>query len=84
MSWVGGQNRGGRQNREEDGGNGTLTLTKSSSVRITGKSDKVGLVSGSGTGNYEFKRFLPNSNTRIWAQTNLTQERPSGLFDKGF
>jgi hypothetical protein len=36
-SWAGEQNRGGRQNREEDGGNGTLTLTKSSSVRITGK-----------------------------------------------
>jgi hypothetical protein len=48
-SWVGGQNRGGRQNREEDGGNGTLTLTKSSYVRITGKSDKVGSASGSGT-----------------------------------
>jgi hypothetical protein len=40
----------GRQNREEDGGNGTLTLTKSSSVRITGKPDKVGSASGSGTG----------------------------------
>jgi hypothetical protein len=49
-SWAGRQNRGGRQNREDDGGNGTLTLTKSSSVRITGKPDKVGSASGSGTG----------------------------------
>jgi hypothetical protein len=48
-SWAGGQNRGGRQNREEDGGNGTLTLTKSSSVRITGKPDMVSSASGSGT-----------------------------------
>jgi hypothetical protein len=48
-SWAGGQNRGGRQNREEDGGNGTLTLTKSSSVRIMGKPDMVGSASGSGT-----------------------------------
>jgi hypothetical protein len=47
--WAGGQNRGGRQNREEDGGSGTLTLTKSSSVRITGKPDKVGSASGSET-----------------------------------
>jgi hypothetical protein len=48
-SWASEQNRGERQNREEDGGNGTLTLTKSSSVRITGKPDKVGSASGSGT-----------------------------------
>jgi hypothetical protein len=34
----------------EESGNRTLTLTKSSSVRITGKPDKVGSTSGSGTG----------------------------------
>jgi hypothetical protein len=48
-SWAGGQNRGGGHNRGEDGGNGTLTLIKSSSIRITGKPDKVGSASGSGT-----------------------------------
>jgi hypothetical protein len=48
-SWAGGQNRKEEHNRGEDGGNGTLTLTKSSSVRITGKPDKVGSASGSGT-----------------------------------
>jgi hypothetical protein len=48
-SRAGRQNRGERQNREEDGGKGTLTLTKSSSVRITGKPDKVGSTSGSET-----------------------------------
>lgn len=58
-SWAGGQNRGGRQNREEDGGNGTLTLTKSSSVRITGKPDKVGSASGSGTGIMSSNIFSP-------------------------
>jgi hypothetical protein len=46
-SWVGGQNR------EDDGGsyhgNGTLTLTKSSSIRITDKPNKVGSASGNGT-----------------------------------
>jgi hypothetical protein len=67
-SWAGGQNRGGRQNREEDGGNGTLTLTKSSSVRITGKPDKVDSASGSGTGimssNFfpQFKHYSLGSN----------------------
>jgi hypothetical protein len=58
-SWAGGQNRGGRQNREEDGGNETLTLTKSSSVRITGKPDKVGSASGSGTGIISSNVFSP-------------------------
>jgi hypothetical protein len=58
-SWAGGQNRGGRQNREEDGGNGTLTLTKCSSVRITGKPDKVGSASGSGTGIMSSNVFSP-------------------------
>jgi hypothetical protein len=67
-SWAGGQNMRGRQNRGEDGGNGILTLIKSSSVRITGKPDKVGLASGSGTGIMSSNVF-PNSNTRIWAQT---------------
>jgi hypothetical protein len=33
----------------EDSGNRTLTLTKSKFVRITGKPDKVGSASGSGT-----------------------------------
>jgi hypothetical protein len=58
-SWAGGQNRGGRQNREEDDGNGTLTLTKSSSVRITGKPDKVDSASGSGTGIMSSNIFFP-------------------------
>jgi hypothetical protein len=53
-SWAGGQNRGEGRNREENGGfyqgNGTLTLTKSNSVRITDKPDKMGSSSGSGTG----------------------------------
>jgi hypothetical protein len=50
---------GGRLNREEDGGNGTLTLTKSSSVRITGKPNKVGSASGSGTGFMSSNIFSP-------------------------
>jgi hypothetical protein len=62
---LGGQNRGGRQNREEDGGNGALTLTKSSSVRITRKPDKVGSASGIETRFMSFRHFLPNSITRI-------------------
>jgi hypothetical protein len=50
---------GGRQNRGEDGGNGTLTLTKSSSVKITGKPDKVDSASGSGMGIVTSNVFSP-------------------------
>jgi hypothetical protein len=53
MSWASGQNRG------EDGGNGTLTLTKSSFVRIIGKLNKVGSASGSGTGIMSSNVFYP-------------------------
>jgi hypothetical protein len=49
VSWAGEQNRGEGQNMGEDSGNRTLTLTKSSSVRIMGKPDKMGSTSGSGT-----------------------------------
>jgi hypothetical protein len=48
-SWAGRQNGGEGHNREEDSGNGTLTLIKSSSVRIMGKPDKVGSAGGSRT-----------------------------------
>jgi hypothetical protein len=50
---------GGQQNRKKDGGNGTLTLTKSSSVRIMGKPDKVGSASGSETGIMSSNVFSP-------------------------
>jgi hypothetical protein len=50
---------GGGQNGGEDGGNGTVTLTKSSSIRITGKLDKVGSASGSGTGIMSSNVFSP-------------------------
>jgi hypothetical protein len=53
MSLVGGQNRG------EDGGNRTLTLTKSSFVRIIGKLDKMGSASGSGMGIMSSNVFYP-------------------------
>jgi hypothetical protein len=49
------------QNMEEDGGwyqgNGALTATKSGSIRITGKPDKVGRTSNNETGNISSSVF---------------------------
>jgi hypothetical protein len=84
VSWAGGQNRGGRQNREEDGGNGTLTLTKSSSVRITGKPDKVGSASGSGTGIMSSNDFSPIQTLRFGLKQILPKKDPLGYLLRAF
>jgi hypothetical protein len=75
---------GGRQNREQDGDNGTLTLTKSSSVRITGKPDKVGSASGSGTGIMSSNVFSPIQTLGFGLKQILSKKKPSELFVKGF
>jgi hypothetical protein len=84
VSWAGGQNRGGRQIREEDGGNGTLTLIKLSSVRIMGKPDMVGSASGSGTGIMSSNVFSPIQTLGFGLKQISPKKRPSELFVKGF
>lgn len=83
-SWAGGQNRGGRQNREEDGGNGTLTLTKSSSVTITGKPDKVGSASGSGTGIMSSNVFSPIQTLGFGLKQILPKKDPLSYLLRAF
>jgi hypothetical protein len=83
-SWAGGQNRGGRQNREEDGGNGTLTLTKSSSVRISGKPDKVGSASGSGTGFMSSNVFSPIQTLEFGLKQILPKKDPLSYLSRDF
>jgi hypothetical protein len=83
-SWAGGQNRGGWQNREEDGGNGTLTLTKSSSVRITGKPDKVGSVSGSRTGIMSSNVFCPIQTLRFGLKQIWPKKDPLSYLIRAF
>jgi hypothetical protein len=83
-SWPDGQNRGGRQNREEDGGKGTLTLTKSSSIRITGKPDKVGSASGSGTGIMSLNVFSPIQTLGFGLKQILPQKDPLSYLLRAF
>jgi hypothetical protein len=83
-SWADGQNRGGRQNREEDGGNGTLTLTKSSSVRITGKPNKVGSASGSGTGIMSSNVFSPIQTLGFGLKQILQKKDPLSYLLRAF
>jgi hypothetical protein len=73
-----------RTEQGKNGGNGTLTLTKSSSVRITDKPENVGSASGSGTRLMSSNRFLPNSNTRICAQINLIKKDPLNYLIRAF
>jgi hypothetical protein len=84
MSWAGGQNWGGRQNREEDGCNGTLTLTKSSSVRITGKLDKVGSASGSGTRIMSSNVFSPIQTLGFGLKQILQKKDPLSYLIRDF
>jgi hypothetical protein len=83
-SWAGRQNRVGQQNREEDGGNGTLTLTKSSSVRITGKPDKVGLASGSGMRIMSSNVFFPIQTLGFGLKQILPKKDPLSYLLRAF
>jgi hypothetical protein len=83
-SWAGGQNRGGRQNREEYGGNEALTLTKSSSVRITGKPDKVGSASGSRTRFMSSNIFSPIQTLGFRLKQIWPKKDPLNYFRRAF
>jgi hypothetical protein len=81
---VGGENRGGRHNRKEDSGKGTLTLTKSSSVRITGKPDKVGLASGSRIGIMSSNVFSPIQTLGFGLKQILPKKDPLSYLLRAF
>jgi hypothetical protein len=68
----------------EDSGKGTLTLTKSSSIRITSKPDKVGSPSGSGTGIMSSNVFSPIQTLGFGLNQILPKKDPLSYLIRAF